>query len=549
MEEDIRRDGLTFKRIMAYCGIVLVALIILILLVEVVRGEADSQIGIIDAGTYYKAWNNGPVANVTYFDKDSGMAQLSNELNRFGDVTYFYGVARNMSGTWRYYSTDDLPVNMSIYSDNLSYYWAVGYKSFGLSGSWFLQNNNSQKLYDELVSIEFQLVAPRNFLGEYYFIRQLRNMDVEQDGIGETIILTDRQGLQQWAWNKTETKTFNDIVKVEIHGLVYHYDMVFQKPQLVVYNKSSSTKVNGDLSFFEYIGNVQANRTYVFQHNWMDAFPCVINCFPGCSVNIQQNASHIRITQGQKVSETRVRYQVFCIGESGVCTLTDCYMGIVSNHSVLAMQQYQWVVEKNPDYPLACFDNTCKLEPSTTYKRFNSTGSQKGIYRGWGACIAGSEIGNASGCTVKAVDFWVNVTVQGINVTLIHPPNRTNTSNSSVFFSMQANRSIDNCSLYLNNTFNYTMAANFSGNILFGCPWLGNWTGLCCFSNNCAWDWQGNFSLYTYCLPSAPAHRVEVPQKRRDSMKLDDGLVYLIGGGIVVFMSLIFILVVRKRPE
>jgi hypothetical protein len=91
----------------------------------------------------------------------------------------------------------------------------------------------------------------------------------------------------------------------------------------------------------------------------------------------------------------------------------------------------------------------------------------------------------------------------GANVTLISPAvgalSIYNTTNSSVYFRAEANNiSVDNCTLYFNNTANYTDTGNLSQDITFDNTTSLVWGVRCAYCNSYWWNWNANRSLLVW---------------------------------------------------
>lgn len=467
--------------------------------------QAFSLIGCEENDDYLHCFNEGAISQNTYFNTSSGYSQMANELNRTDEVGYYYGLAIYALRSWRFYSIDVFPGNTSFYSDNATYYYAQAQKAFT---SVNFISNNSQNLKDDYVSVKISLNSSLALSGDYYFIRQLKNFDIGSDGKAERFTITYRNGSQEDFWNYSGIRYYNNVTEMFVTGSSYGYHWSFTQEQLLLYNKTG-TLTNPELTFIERIGNIISKRAYNFTHYWIDESACVLACGVGCIPTLSSNISNAVLIQGQLFSNVYLTY-----GEAGIGCTTEhcpaflgdpCYLGLKVNKTTSTA--YSRIFTNNPDYPLKCANNNdCRITNFYRGTAYNFNVSGSGIYRGyWQGALGGASLQTTNKNTSSFGAVWANTTQKpgGLNVTLYSPadstPLITNTTNKSVYFRAEANNlSVDNCTLYFNNTLNYTAAGNLSNSILFDNTTSLVWACRCCYSNLCQWNWNNNRSLLVW---------------------------------------------------
>ena len=447
-------------------------------------------VGIEDIGNgYLLGWNQGLIANETYYNKTSGLLQIANKLDRTKDITYIYGFLLNNSGTYTYIGTDSINSTINYASDFTSQYWANAHinKSFN-GGDWIINKNNSQQLNDDLVNLLFFGNVNKSYTGDYYFVNGIRNLDIDQDSIAETIHAYLGNGSIETFQNFSGTAWRGNITRIVIASGTgtYSYDLRFPKGVIGIYNHTSAS-TNGDLNFFTRIGNINANQKYQTTQQWIDV-SCTINCNFGASVIVSTNDSLRSVKARGGRAQTGCKYTVQKPLPIADCTFSaDCRLQVDRNTST------GYTELTNTDTgQLRCTDSTCGLNPTgltrNQYYTYNITGYNPG-----------AEITQCSISGQYPSSGLVTWTVTTLTNQILWAPVDGNiTANSAIQF--RSNWTItapDNQTLYLNGTKNVTQAGsfNFSQTVNFDQYGTWKWDVLTCKSHVCTWSWNGNFTL------------------------------------------------------
>lgn len=454
----------------------LIAIISAILLAKEVFGY-EEPIGIINiSDEYLMAWNQGRIANTTFFNRTTGLLQIANSLDRTKDVTYLMGYSRKTGSTYTFLAINDPLVNEVFSTDYLTYYYASTSKN--ISGV-YLKRNYSQMTNDDYVKITYTLISRQAILGNHYFASRLSNLDIGSDGIYETIELQLANGSTMYLWDDNGTITYDNVLQLKIYGSQYSFILLFPSNVTIQYNRSGNT-TNGDITILKNIGTLAANTEYNVSYFWIDA-ECTHACPRSCAVTLSGNNTAVSYPQssGGKYYCKWVSFGFGC--GTGGCNLTpDCAIGMTVRNT---NGNLEYITNTSTDRTVRSVNLTAK-----------NVSPVSGVTYVWD--FMASKIGNEEWlCHVGllplniSVSIWVSnwtTTGSGIKIKLNNPENRTVTADQSVYFNCSSNTTIDNITMWVNTTLNYTQNnANLSTNIYFANNFYSNWTCKGCYSHNC----------------------------------------------------------------
>lgn len=438
----------------------------------------SEPIGILNiSDEYLMAWNQG-FTNETFFNRTTGLLQIANVLNRTKDVTYLMGYARKTGSTYIFSAINEPLINESFGTDFMTYYYASTSKN--VSGV-FLKRNYSQETFDNSVKITYTIISSRAILGNHYFASRLSNLDIGSDGIYETTEIVLKNGSSVWLWDNNGTLVYDDVVQLKIYGGVYSFFFSFPDNVTVQYNRSGNT-TNGDFTILKNIGTLTAGVPYTVSYYWIDAGECILSCPRFCNPSMEGNITDVKYAQnsGNKFYCKWTSIGFGCGG--GGCSLsTYCEISmVVGNYS-----KFTQIKNTSTDFTVRSINSTAaNVSPvaSTSYLwdfRASKIGNKE-----WN-CHLGYLYLNYTITTSGWVSNWTT-TGRDIKITLNNPENKTITSNNSVYFNCTSNTTIDNITMWVNTTLNYTSNnTNLSTNIYFTNSFYSNWTCKGCYSHNC----------------------------------------------------------------
>jgi hypothetical protein len=281
--------------------IILAMFFFMIFLVINTTSAYSQKIGITEyENNYLLAWNQGGIANETYFNISSGLIQHANKLDRLPDISYVFGYARKTGLTYSFIGLDSIPASVFYNTDFLSYWYAQSNFSVG-QHSFF--KNNSQGVSDTFVSMSFSYKSSNAILGNSYFATGIRRLDIGSDGVSEYIVVNLGNGSSEIVYNQSGIKEWVNVTSVFISAFEvgYTFNIQFPKGVIMQYNHTS-TSTNGDLTFLDYIGVVSAGVPYNFSYFWIDA-TCRVFCddgySPSWSWTMAKNVTAIYVQENQ----------------------------------------------------------------------------------------------------------------------------------------------------------------------------------------------------------------------------------------------------------
>lgn len=499
---------------------------------------ASASIGCEENGEILKCWNEGTIApnGTTYFNITSGLLQQANTIDRLKDVTYYYGISRNVSGIFTFWGLDDIPADYLYYSDELSYWYAESWKDIHIGAfRGFGRKLNVQELYDDYVRMKYYFESERDFNGDYYFTTAMIDQDAGSDGIPDFLIIELANGsFLNWPMNVSWYNITENVIDVSIHG-TYSYHLLFPEPITLIFDNTLN-KVNGDLYFLHHIGNVEEDVLYDFTQYWIDV-SCSINCGFGCSTTVYFTGINETIYITQNVS-TFLKYNWLCIFGGSCIYSADCALDIEYNTS----SDWEKLTDST-NTPIECYDPSCSLKVSditkNVYYDYNLTGNK---YRE-----------NDLRASISGYYPTINTSVDVVKIftTLWLPPNNENRTayftEGNWWANLSANASVvnpENMTSYIkvNSTSieeNYTFyGANFTQNITLNSS--GNWTWdvLACKDDFC---WLSTMGAWSFFIDEAQPPPPPPPPPLAEEEETDEDIVYffLIGG--ILFVVAMFI--------
>lgn len=483
-------------------------ILILLSIVEIGVVFAYSEpVGVVDLNnSMILTWNQGMIANETYFNKSMGLLQHANTIERSDDVTYIYGIARNVSGTMAYWGMESNPGGIITNKTDFStYYWLNNriVRTNG-PGQFTLDKNHSQNLNDDHVTISFVASANRDYSGEFYVSHGFRNLDINNDKVSETFNFVHGNGsLETWD-NRSGDFWFDNVTRIVIDGGVgsYSYDLNFSLGVKMRINHSSPS-TNPDITFYSYIGNIVRDQVYKYEYKWIDAV-CSSSCPLNCVIQgTQTNISDGQYSQGTFFKNVGCRYMSIGLscGISGCTVSADCRMEwrqYINGYSDNTLITYN---DTNNQFKCAnspsCFNTSMS---NAVYKYQNLISSAVGetdmeCFQQYGASsFAGGGFSNFI-ISREDVDLFLDV-----------PTNARNESNNWTVFrsNWTGNKSPDNMSLYINNTLNYTQGGGNNLTTNLSWDYFASWTWgvLACYSHNCVYAQLGNRSFFKHYYPN-----------------------------------------------
>lgn len=474
-------------------------ILILLSIVEIGVVFAYSEpVGVVDLNnSMILTWNQGRIANETYFNKSTGLLQHANTIERSDDVTYIYGIARNVSGTMAYWGMESNPGGtITNKTDFSTYYWLNNriVRTNG-PGQFTLDKNHSQNLNDDHVTISFVASANRDYSGEFYVSHGFRNLDINNDKVSETFNFVHGNGsLETWD-NRSGDFWFDNVTRIVIDGGVgsYSYDLNFSLGVKMRINHSSPS-TNPDITFYSFIGNIVRDQVYKYEYKWIDAV-CSISCSGLGSVVVTDELSFDEILEFE-TKERRCKYYILRPDRTSNCSISnDCNLQIDRNLTSVAWT----VITSTANAPLRCANQTscvkqANIIPQNTYYTFNLSGympvPQTDVKTTMTRCSISGQIPD--------FEFEVFTYLLKINVTLWTPANNTQINNTvpwSVFGCNWTGPSPNTMSLLFNGSSNYTTggnpASNISQNVTFDFYSCLNWTCQGCKFGHCHDAWNG----------------------------------------------------------
>lgn len=487
LEKEYNR--MTMRRI----TLLIIIAIFYIIFIFISRAEGrPEQIGIIPLNSdYLLGWNQGHIANETYFNRTTGLIQIANRLERTGDIKYEFGYVKKSGSTYTYYGFDSMPGNESYGTDFSTFYYASTSKNTTPGANWiYMAKNNSQRKNDDYVQVDYVFQSSVSVVGDYYFVTRLTKMDIGQDGLFEMSMITLANGSDEYVWNESGVKIYQNITRIQINGLAYGFDLKFPGGIIAIYNHTSPA-INGDWNFLNKIGNIPRTKL-TFTQYWIDV-NCVISCPPGCALLMSSNFTNINAQQGKK-------YWNFACNmfESGLsCSPIHCNIGrdcgMYPSNNMTGGNSYYQVMPDDSDHAIRCTDANCISRPLSVGQvaNFNVTASKVDNSH-WQCCFGGG----GPECSKTAGIFDWNTTRKFINVTLLSPANAVNTTNHSVFHACDANTTVDNFSVMYNGSVNLTVYnRNISDQILFDNMTILLWGCRACYGGQCYWNWNANRTM------------------------------------------------------
>ena len=522
-----------------------ITILTFLILCDIKTATATSPIGITEYDNdtnYLIAWNQGNIINTTFLHKPTGFVQHANYINNVNDMIYVYGYARPRGANFLYIGLDAIPnADIVYYSDNTNLWYASSKKTIGQHT--FIKNN-SQNLYSDYVNMSFTYRSTNAILGNSYFVFGIRQLDIAQDQKGERILLLRGCGnITEIHNNLTGTHRWENITRLlidsnETGGV--NYDIIFPKGVILIYNLTSPA-VNGDLTFFDYIGVVAANTPYHFNYKWIDA-ACTVICPFSCNVYVQCNTTTLSTTlkQYELTKKTYCRWYDlgFGCGSRGCSISRDCRLS--------------WCIANPPDYSynqmtiLNTDDITRGAEAnmfiSSPFKNVYYGLQVRGgrVYNDWG--ILTVRLGNScASYSASCSGSEYNTTLIYRNITLLTPKDNT-TINKPTWFNFTANYSwtasyYDNLSLFFSNATQAIITLPAGGAFLDENITVDesiNWTVQACYSHACFTQWHSSFTIIREYAPVV----VDVIKKARS----DDDLMYIIIISCVCMIILSFTL-------
>lgn len=512
MVEKTEKQNRVFKTSFLVMTLISSILLIIIILSSNVFGYSE-PVGIVQfRPTILLAWNNGSIANETYFNTTSGLVQHANFPRGLDDIKYVYGLGAKVGTSISTIVLDALPGNITTDTDNLSYWRASSYMNRTIGSDWyFIKKVNGQRVNDNYVFMDYVFSASNPGSRVYYLITGIRQMDMDNDGIYERISLVNATDVIQWD-NRTGSRTFANISRITIDSGSYSFDIYFDNPVEARYNHSTK-QTNGDWTFYQEVGVLNASTFYDFSYHWIDA-TCVITCSGSCTLDIVTNGT------GGTQQQLRRWDNVGCKTQNGAscgvssCTHSStCQLEWVQDYPELDELSWHSIIRNDNETPLECGSTWCnKSNPARgTYYFANLNASRSSYPVGLTTdfvCAMGLTGGSwktskdLSGFTIE-----YNVSPIEINITLGNPQNPwllNNTINWAVFMINQSRANVtkyDNISLVLNGSINATSAPNLTANVTFTSNGVYNWTGQACFRYNCQLAWNGNKSISQQSIP------------------------------------------------
>lgn len=472
---------------------IMIALLVLLTL-PFVRSYVE-PIGVValNNSEYALGWNQNPsYPNETYFNVTSGLVQHSNYPNRSRDITYNVGLARRQAGEYSFYGVSEFLGNIENGTDWATYYWLSARKNVSAFSSWFyFVKNNTQGVYDEYVRQDSTLLSGRNASGDFYYIRAFTDVDVGRDSVADYLIVYLADGsIIEFLMNNSWVNWSSQVTGFVINGIDYSYRVYFDRPQIARFNKTSNA-LNGDLSFFEGFGNVEAYRLYSFSNLWIDA-ACTITCGAGSTISVTDNVDFESIFQYEPKTRNCKYNHINAFFNN--CTMSaDCTLGVVRNVSTV----YAFVDQTG--FTLKCNNQTvCEKNvhqiPKNTFVQFEP--------RGWSTgnasvkCTVGNILYSPTAQPCETNKTWINISI-------INPANNTNLSLLNV------NWSILNATYYGNPYTNFsllvaqntTTLSNASA-VYTDSTWQGNISYNQSFLTCGFWTWEVQACVFTICSRS-----------------------------------------------
>lgn len=488
------------------------ALLALVIAIDKVYGLPEPT-GIINySDSILLAWNQGRIENETYFNKTSGLVQHANYLNRINDIRYVFGGGVKTGSSITVLLFDEIPGNVTYSSDSLTYWKATSYMNKSIGGDWYyVSKDNNQLLNDDYVNMEFS-ISTNNAGGKvFYIITGIKQMDIGRDGIYEKISLVNETDVIEWD-NRSGSRTWYNISRITIDGDIYSFDIYFEKPLEVRYNKSTK-QTNGDWLFFDEMGVINNYVEYSSTYDWIDA-TCVITCSGACTLDINSNSTDNSHQQLRKFANVGCRTQngVAC-GITSCSHSTSCVLEWVHDYPELDESSWHSITRNNNETPLECGTTWCnKTNPTRGTWYYSDLNTSRSSFPSGEYTHFTCGMLQSSGTWKTSYDFLgfttlYNSTPIEINITLGNPQNPwllNNTINWAVFLINQSRANVtkyDNISLIFNASINYTSAPNLTRNVTFTSNGIWNWTGLACFRYNCQYAWNGNKSISQQSIP------------------------------------------------
>lgn len=382
-------------------------------------------VGIINISQdYLMGWNQGQIANETYFNRTTGLIQIANKLNRTNDIRYEFGYARKTGSTYTYLEITTLPDTESYSTDFSTGYYASSSKNISAGGNWvYLARNNSQRTYDDYVQVDYTLQSRNAILGNFYFASILSQIDIGMDNHYEMSVLTLANGSDVFVWNETGTKVFDNISRIQIHGMPgsYSFDLQFPGGVVAQYNHSSSS-VNGDWTFLKPIGTIPAMTKFTITHYWIDAV-CIIVCIPGCPISTSITPISNRYINRSKEVTIGCQWYTLGIGCSGSpCHFSGCYLQLTHNVSKNTFRDLarfgDYTTNVNISQTTLCANSTsCYIDanaiPQNSFVRWGVLGGNlPGILREDNLrCNIDVVLGNTSRYSSGTISVFVNYTI------------------------------------------------------------------------------------------------------------------------------------------
>lgn len=291
------------------------------------------SIGCIEQNELLKCWNEGSIAlnGTTYFNMTSGLLQQANTPERLKDVTYYYGLSRNISGSFYFWGLDEIPAGISYHSDNLTYYWAKSQEEIHIGAfTGYASKNNSQNLNDDYVLMNYTFMGNRQLTGQYFFTTAMIDMDISRDNKTEYLIIGLSNGSYlNWPMNQSWYNITENVTDVSVHGN-FSYHLLFPEPITLIFDNTLN-KVNGDLYFLHYIGSIEKEKYYHYGQYWIDP-PCSISCDPATTVIITYSPGFTDIYIDEVKSDD-CKYRILSFGGGGCSFSPGCSLQIDRNIS------------------------------------------------------------------------------------------------------------------------------------------------------------------------------------------------------------------------
>jgi hypothetical protein len=518
--------------------------------------------------TVFRCWNQNPTYEpVTYFTKDASQ-MANNNVSRFGWLTYemgaFYFNAANQLKRFPFIMNKS---NATYSSDNTTY-WEVRWDGYLKRGSrqFYFNYTATQSIYDEYVNLSLRAttVGLSDFPYNISFYRIMKNIDIWEDNNSEELELNNGTHLTHRLNTSTRTRWYNISPWLTIYSRnpftgAVRWRMGENSTWQAIHEPTGS--LNGIVGFYKTKAPpFPDNRDYTIKNYWIDVNPCVISCEPATSFSVQHLSDHVGISSFEQnyVVEELCRAVVSSFG-GGTCTANPfCFMRLVANTDDIGRPlQKLFETIKVADFNQSWNTNdgfgwknisgvlsgsSTVLYPNTTSMKFSgatkrcyvSTNTSKGMKR--------SQVNAYSPILRKEVNQTL-----GINVTLYNPPDETEYNsqqwaifncNGSEIFNTTEYYWLNNVSLYINDTLNYTETStatnretwtiNLSQNLTLE-NGVYNWYCCGCIYDNCSCNWEGNYSVQMNFIEEV----IQIIKDTDDDIAVIATFAALIGGFVV----------------